>query len=129
MDIPAYLPEDFISDIDVRLNLYRRLSSLRKESELEAMIEEMNDRFGPPSAEVSNLLTVMSVRLLLKRIEVSRLDVSNEALIFVFAPESDLEPEKVVKLVERDPKRFQFLSERKVKIKIGEQTDLMHFLR
>ena len=28
VDIPAYLPENYVSDIDVRLNLYRRLSSL-----------------------------------------------------------------------------------------------------
>ncbi|UCF55959.1 MAG: transcription-repair coupling factor, partial [Deltaproteobacteria bacterium] len=41
VDIPAYLPEDYVSDIDVRLNLYRRLSSLREPSELEAMIEEI----------------------------------------------------------------------------------------
>ncbi|UCF56197.1 MAG: hypothetical protein JSW15_08850, partial [Deltaproteobacteria bacterium] len=67
---------------------------------------------------------VMSVRLLLKRMEVSRLDVSNVALIFTFSPDSDLEPEKVVKLVERDPKSFQFLSERKFKVNIGKQSAL-----
>jgi transcription-repair coupling factor (superfamily II helicase) len=124
VDIPAYLPEDFISDIDVRLNLYRRLSSLREEAELTVMIEEMKDRFGPPPVEVSNLVAVMSVRLLLKKTGVSKLDVSTESLIFTFSPESPVDPEKVVGLVERDPNRFQFLSERKLKVKIDEKPSL-----
>ncbi len=124
VDIPAYLPEDFIPDIDIRLNLYRRLSSLRKEAELEVMIEEMKDRFGPPPVEVSNLVAVMSVRLLLKKTGMSKLDVGNEALTFLFSPESNVDPEKVVGLVEREPNRFQFLSERKLKVKIDEKPAL-----
>jgi transcription-repair coupling factor (superfamily II helicase) len=124
VDISAYLPERFISDIDVRLNLYRRMSSLREESELEALVEEMNDRFGPPPEEVSNLLTLVSIRLLLKKVTVSRLDVRNESVIFTFAPDSTLEPEKLVKLVESKPRNFQFLSERKLKAKIHKHSPL-----
>jgi transcription-repair coupling factor (superfamily II helicase) len=124
VDIPAYLPESFISDIDVRLNLYRRLSSLREAAELEVMIEEMKDRFGPAPVEVSNLVTVMSVRLLLKKTGVSKLDVSNAALTFTFSAEASVDPEKVLSLVERDPSRFQFLSERKLKVKIDEKPSL-----
>ena len=121
VDLSAYLPEGFISDIDVRLNLYRRLSSLREEAELEVMIDEMKDRFGSPPVEVSNLMAVMSVRLILKKSGVSKLDVSSESLIFTFSPESNVEPEKMVKLVERDPNSYQFLSERKLKVKIDEK--------
>jgi transcription-repair coupling factor (superfamily II helicase) len=124
VDLSAYLPEGFISDIDVRLNLYRRLSSLREEAELEVMIDEMKDRFGSPPEEVSNLMAVMSVRLILKKTGVSKLDVSSESLIFTFSPESHVEPEKVVKLVQRDPHSYQFLSERKLRIKIDEKPSL-----
>jgi len=118
VDMPAYLPEDYVSDIDVRLNLYRRLSSLKEESELEAMTEEMGDRFGPPPEEVSNLLNVMSVRLMLKRMLISRLDVSEKAVIFTFSSDTPIEPGSLVKVVERQKNRFQFLSEKKLKIRI-----------
>jgi transcription-repair coupling factor (superfamily II helicase) len=124
VDLSAYLPEGFISDIDVRLNLYRRLSSLREEAELEVMIDELKDRFGSPPVEVSNLMAVMSVRLTLKKTGVSKLDVSSESLIFTFSPESNVEPEKVVKLVEGDPNSYQFLSERRLKVKIDEKPSL-----
>jgi transcription-repair coupling factor (superfamily II helicase) len=88
------------------------------------MIDEMKDRFGSPPEEVSNLMAVMSVRLILKKTGVSKLDVSSESLIFTFSPESHVEPEKVVKLVQRDPHSYQFLSERKLRIKIDEKPSL-----
>jgi transcription-repair coupling factor (superfamily II helicase) len=123
-DIPAYLPEDFIPDIDIRLNLYRRLSSLREQAELEGMIEEMEDRFGPLPVEVSNLVAVMTVRLLLKKTGMSKLDVGKEGFTFTFSPESNVAPEKVVGLVEREPNRFQFLSEGKLKVNMVEKPAL-----
>jgi transcription-repair coupling factor (superfamily II helicase) len=53
-------------DTDVRLNLYRRLSTLIEKSELTEMIQEIHDRFGAPPPEVENLLALMSIRLRLK---------------------------------------------------------------
>ncbi len=122
--MPAYLPDNYISDIDVRLNLYRRLSSLWQEAELQIMIEEMKDRFGHPPVEVSNLLAVMSVRLLLKKAGVNRLDVSRDALTFTFSNETTVDPVKAVKLVKEAPRKFEFLSEGKLRAKIHKESTL-----
>jgi transcription-repair coupling factor (superfamily II helicase) len=124
VNIPAFIPEDYVFDIDVRLSLYRRLSSLRKELELKVITEEIEDRFGPPPMEVNNLLIVMSVRLLLKKMDIIHLDVSNDTLILVFSAASHLKREEVVRWVQRNPRRFQFLSEQKLKIRIGKKTAL-----
>jgi transcription-repair coupling factor (superfamily II helicase) len=66
----------------------------------------------------------MSVRLLLKKTGVSKLDVSNNALTFSFSPESNVAPEKVVNLVKGDPNRFQFFSDRKLNVKMEEKPAL-----
>jgi transcription-repair coupling factor (superfamily II helicase) len=123
-DMPAYLPGYYVSDTDVRLNLYRRLSSLSEESDLEVMEEEMGDRFGPPPEEVSNLLNVMSVRLLLKRMSVVRLEVSNEVLIFTFSPDTEIDPVRLVKLLEGQRHRYQFVSETKLKVTIPRRASI-----
>ncbi|MBW2609129.1 MAG: transcription-repair coupling factor [Deltaproteobacteria bacterium] len=122
VDISAYLPEEYISDIDVRLNLYRRLSSLREESDLKNIAEEIVDRFGPPPEVVSNLLRVMDVRLDLKKMVVNRLDVKNESLIFAFSPATTVEPERLVKLVEGKRHMFHFLSDTKLKVRIRKES-------
>ncbi|MBW1805214.1 MAG: transcription-repair coupling factor [Deltaproteobacteria bacterium] len=124
VDISAYLPEEYVSDIDVRLNLYRRLSGLNEEADLKAMIEEMGDRFGPPSEPVSNLLNVMAVRLEMKKMRVSRLDVNREALVFNFDSETSVDPERLVSFVGRNMRRFQFLSETRLKVRVFKESAL-----
>jgi transcription-repair coupling factor (superfamily II helicase) len=124
VNIPAYLPSDYVSDTDVRLNLYRRLSSLNEEPDLESMVGEMHDRFGPFPEEVSNLMQVMAVRLLLKRIRVVRLDVTQDGLVFTFSPDTPVNPGKLIQMAEEEPKKFQFLSDKKFKVKVGQQTPL-----
>lgn len=124
VDIPAYLPGEYVPDVDVRLNLYRRLSCLREDSELVEVTEEMKDRFGAMPEEVSSLLTVMSVRLLLKKIDVIKLDVNSKTLLFAFSPDTKKDPESLIRAVSSKPKKFQFLSERKLRAKIEKQTPL-----
>jgi len=122
INMPAYLPGDYIADTDMRLNLYRRLSSLREESDLKAMVEEMQDRFGPLPPEVVNLIGVMSVRLLLKKTGVVKLDVSEDALTFTFSPDTNIKPERLVAVVEDKRKRARFLSDNKLKLMTGRRS-------
>ncbi len=124
INIPAFLPVDYILDTDVRLNLYRRLSVLREESELTAMVEEMEDRFGLSPPEVSSLIKVMSVRLLLKKVGIGKLDVRHNGLIFTFSLDTKIEPEKVIKWFEDRPERFQFLGNEKLKVGTGTEKPL-----
>jgi transcription-repair coupling factor (superfamily II helicase) len=115
--IPAYLPGEYIADTDVRLHLYRRLSGLKEESDLEAMVEEMKDRFGALPPEAVNLIRVMSVRLLLKKMGILRLDVVPDGLTFTFSMDTPVSPQRLVQWVTSQPKRVRILSERKVKVR------------
>ena len=124
INIPAFLPADYISDTDVRLNLYRRLSSIHDESELKAMVEEMEDRFGTSPPEVSSLIEVMSVKLLLKKLDVHKLDVRFDGLILTFSPDTKIEPEKVIQWLENGSQKFRFLSDKKIKMETGTQNSL-----
>lgn len=119
IDIPAFLPGDYVIDTDVRLNLYRRLSSLLEKSELEDMIEEIEDRFGSPPQEVRNLFGLMSVRIMLKNIGITKLDAGRNSLDLTFSQDMRADTEKVTELVTRDPDRFRFLSQSKLRIFTG----------
>jgi transcription-repair coupling factor (superfamily II helicase) len=119
MDIPAFLPGDYVIDTDVRLNLYRRLSNLREKAELEAMVEEIHDRFGSPPQEATNLLGIMSIRLLLKKAGISRLDVGGRCVTLTFSSGSDMDLQGLVEAASSAPRRFQFLSQNRLKINIG----------
>jgi len=116
VNLSAYLPDCYIPDTDLRLNLYRRMSSLREEGELRSLVEEMVDRFGHPPSEVSNLVSVMATRLALKKAGISRLDITDGSLVFHFSPQTNVGADRIVKLAEKEPKRVKVLSDRKLKV-------------
>jgi transcription-repair coupling factor (superfamily II helicase) len=119
VDLPAFFPEDYVSDTDIRLNLYRRLSTLNDKSELEAITEEIRDRFGPPPPEVGNLLGVMSIRLLLKELRVNRLDMGTAGFTLSFAGGNEADAQRLVSLAEDSPHRYRFLSENRLRVLLG----------
>jgi transcription-repair coupling factor (superfamily II helicase) len=74
LGVPVLIPEAYVPDLDVRLGLYRRLSSLDRKVELEGFAAELIDRFGPLPAEVETLLTVVRIKAMCKRAGIARLD-------------------------------------------------------
>lgn len=119
LDLPAFFPENYVSDTDIRLNLYRRLSTLNDKSELDAITEEIRDRFGPPPPEVGNLLGVMSIRLLLKGLRVNRLDMGAAGFTLSFAAQNQVDTQRLVRLAEGSPQRYQFLAQNRLKVLLG----------
>lgn len=74
LGVPVMIPESYVTDLDVRLGLYRRLSSLTTRPELEGFAAELIDRFGDLPAEVNSLLLVVRIKAMCKRAHISRLD-------------------------------------------------------
>jgi len=75
LGVPVMIPEDYVPDLDIRLGLYRRLSSLATKVELEGFAAELIDRFGPVPKEVNTLLLIVRIKAMAKRAGISRLDV------------------------------------------------------
>lgn len=67
LPLPASLSADYIPDKNVRLGLYRRLADLRSQGEVEALLEEFTDRFGPPPEIVRNLLFQVRIKLMAEK--------------------------------------------------------------
>ena len=55
----------------------------------------------------------------MKRLRIVRLDVTPEGLTVTFSPDTSVRPERLVSLVKRDPKKFRFLTERKLKVRLS----------
>ncbi len=74
LGVPVLIPETYVPDLDVRLGLYRRLSSLQGKVELEGFAAELIDRFGALPREVSVLMNVMRIKAMCHRAGIARLD-------------------------------------------------------
>ena len=98
---PALLPETYCDDVHERLTLYKRLANCRTQDEVEAMGEELIDRFGllPEPAKV--LLESHRLRLLAAPLGVTRVDVTHEALQLQFQKDAPVDRAKVIALVHK----------------------------
>jgi len=74
LGVPVLIPESYVPDLDVRLGLYRRLSSLSGKVELEGFAAELIDRFGKLPKEVNTLLLVVRIKSMCKRAGIAKLD-------------------------------------------------------
>jgi transcription-repair coupling factor (superfamily II helicase) len=67
LPLRAFIPEEYIADVETRLSLYQRLSRVDKLGQIEALKGEFSDRFGALPAELQNLLYALKIKLLAAR--------------------------------------------------------------
>ncbi len=97
---PALLPEDYCADIHERLVLYKRLANCETLEDLEAMHEELIDRFGLPPEPAKCLLETHRLRIASKAFGIARIDAGTDTLILQFIPNPPIDPSKIIRLVQ-----------------------------
>ena len=102
----TYFPEDFISDIDQRLVLYRRLARMTELSEIAAIKSEIVDRYGKLPEEATNVLLKMMLRILAVRAGVKKLDLSGTTLALAFSDLHQKVPHAIVEVTAKGEGRY-----------------------
>ncbi|MBL8473578.1 MAG: transcription-repair coupling factor [Rhodocyclaceae bacterium] len=98
----ALLPADYCNDIHERLTLYKRLASCATREELDAMREELIDRFGPLPDPARVLLDTHRLRIAAQPLGVARIDASEQQILLQFVPQPPLDPANIIRLVQSD---------------------------
>ena len=114
----CYLPEAYISDIDQRLSMYRRLSKTKNLAGVVDAKNEMTDRFGALPVEASNLLIKMMLKVLSIQAGVKKLDLVGEKLSLTFSEAHMKYPGKIVDMIYSKNKQFKFVSENVLQIRL-----------
>ena len=100
LHVPALLPADYCSDVHERLVLYKRLANCETTETLDALREELIDRFGVLPDPARTLIECHRLRILGKPLGLARIDASEAAIQLQFIPRPPIEPAKVLKLVQ-----------------------------
>ena len=64
LPLAAYIPEDYVSNLSIRLSLYRRLAKVERIEEIEGIAQELRDRFGALPQPVESLLYIIGIKIL-----------------------------------------------------------------
>jgi transcription-repair coupling factor (superfamily II helicase) len=80
LPIPTYIPTDYVPDMGLRIQLYRRLADLSAEQAIDDLGLELADRFGPLPHPVANLLFQLRVKLLALRADVEAITTDGDQI-------------------------------------------------
>ena len=98
---PVLIPENYVSDLGVRLGLYRRIAQLASRRERDAFAAELIDRFGALPAEVENLLQIISIKRDCKEAGVERVEAGPKGAVVTLRGNRFANPAGLVDLIQR----------------------------
>lgn len=101
---PALLPESYCPDIHERLVLYKRLAVCETVQQINAIHEELVDRFGLPEQPVKTLIESHHLRLMAKELGIDAIDAAGEAVTVTFGKHHCIDPTEIILLIQTDKK-------------------------
>jgi transcription-repair coupling factor (superfamily II helicase) len=95
------IPPEYIDSENLRLRIYKRISSVTTDAERTEVRRELEDRFGPPPPSVENLLDYAVLKALAEKLFVSTVDRRGDQVAIKFYEDTPLGPETLVKLLRK----------------------------
>jgi transcription-repair coupling factor (superfamily II helicase) len=102
LNLDIRIPETYISDTSQRLRMYKRISSSTAGEELDALRQEMVDRFGQYPEPVENLFRYARLRQEIMALQIQSVEKNKDQVFFRFVDRSKVSAEKLMKLVTRN---------------------------
>ena len=93
------IPEDYVSDLNVRMSLYRRLSGLESRADIDAFAAELIDRFGPLPDEVRHLFEIVAIKQLALAAGVEKIDAGPKGGTIAFRGNQFANPVALIKFI------------------------------
>ncbi|HIJ46685.1 MAG TPA: transcription-repair coupling factor, partial [Gammaproteobacteria bacterium] len=113
---PALLPEDYLPDVNARLVLYKRIAAAENLAALDELQVEMIDRFGLLPDAAKNLIHTTAVKLAALPLGIHKVEASAETAQLLIGEQHQLDPEKIILLIQQKPHRVKLNGGNKIKL-------------
>ncbi len=107
LQIPALLPDDYVIDVSIRLNLYKRIASAGSEKELDALKVELIDRFGLLPESGKNLFSISLLRLRCNKTGIKRIQLTQDGGYIDFIEQPNIEPMQIIALIQQQSEIYK----------------------
>jgi transcription-repair coupling factor (superfamily II helicase) len=112
---PALLPDDYCGDVHLRLSFYKKLATAHNADQIDALLEEIVDRFGKLPAQGQTLIDVHRLRVLAKPYGVAKVDAAPGVITISFKKDAPIEPMKIIALIQKN-KHIKLVGNEKLRI-------------
>ena len=114
LGISAFIPEEYVADVNRRLLLYKRISLAATDEDINQIKSELHDCYGALPASVENLLQVIILRNSLKPLKVKKMGYDGKYLYIYFRTATPVDPVKIVSLYRKKIKDLRFTPDYKL---------------
>jgi len=114
--LPAFLPEAYVSDVHVRLGLYKRIAAADSDADLDELNAEIYDRFGPLPPSARNLLELAKLKLAARHLGIRRMDMGAGGGTIVFEEQNQIDPLTVIQMIQKEPLEYKLEGSLKLRV-------------
>jgi transcription-repair coupling factor (superfamily II helicase) len=122
LEVQGYLPETYVDSEAQRLEIYRRCAACTEPAALDALHQEIQDRFGTPPPAVERLLLVIELKLLARQLFLERIEQRGLEVLLTFHPRTPIEPPRLLQWLQSTAPRCRFQSDRVVRMPLPRTT-------
>jgi len=97
------IDESYVADMNQRLMLYRKVAAARHDEEIDRVLEEATDRYGPLPDSVLNLADYGRIRVMADQLGIDTIDREGRIVVLKFRPQAKIDPVQLVALVRQRP--------------------------
>ena len=98
LDVTSYIPDEYISDSSQKIEMYQDIALCKNEEDIQNVVDEMIDRFGNMPNEIENLLDIARIKILCKKLNISKVQGRRNFVLFMFeAGELNIDINELVK--------------------------------
>ncbi|MCH8931742.1 MAG: transcription-repair coupling factor [Nitrospinae bacterium] len=116
LEFKGFIPKDYVSDLNQRLEIYRRLQLLDDFEGLKTLKVELADRYGSFPEEVEKLLVLLEIKLYCQRLDISKVKLRHHQVTYTINPSTRLSSAKLMAILDS---RMQLISEYRIVLKLN----------
>jgi transcription-repair coupling factor (superfamily II helicase) len=109
--VEGLLPEEYVPEVNQRLALYKRLTAADSDAAIDEFRAELADRFGPLPAAAERLLDMVRIRVAARALAIEKVEAGEGKALITFAPGTPVEPERLVRAIQRSRGRLRLKRE------------------
>ena len=99
LEYSGFIPDSYISTAQEKMEVYKKIASVKTPEELEALQSEILDRFGPPPQEAAALLALAEIRVICRRLSIARLKEKDGTTRITFANVHTVSVDALLRLI------------------------------
>ena len=123
LPLSILIPEDYISDLTIRMEIYKRLSSIILEEEIDEIAAELIDRFGSLPQEVETLIDTIGLKNLCKKTNIEKIDCGSNGFLISFKNNTFSNPSELIKYINNKKNFINIRPDQRLFVKFNEQKE------